>query len=54
MMTHYRLDFHERLRCLLAAAVFLAYTTLSILLIAALVSDWPSILHNYGPRMGPW
>ena len=52
-MTHYRLDFHERLRCLLAAAFFLTYATLSILLIVALVSDWPPILHGYGTRMGP-
>jgi hypothetical protein len=50
----YRLDFKDGLRCLLLAIVWLSYTALSILLIVALVTDWPESLHREGTRLGPW
>ena len=53
-MTRYRLDFSEWLRCLLLAVVWFSYTALSILLIIALLTDWPEILHRDGTRLGPW
>jgi hypothetical protein len=30
------------------------YAALSILLIIALLTDWPEILHGNGIRLGPW
>ena len=50
----YRLDFNERLRFVLLAVVWLSYTALSILMIIALLTDWPEILHREGSRLGPW
>jgi hypothetical protein len=48
----YRLDFEERLRCLLLAIVWLLYAAISVLLITALLTDWPEILHRYGRQLG--
>jgi len=52
-MTRQGLDFNERLRCLLLAVVWFSYSALSILLIIALLTDWPEILHRQGGRLGP-
>jgi hypothetical protein len=53
-MAGQRLDFNDRLRCLLLAAVWFSYTALSILLVISLLTDWPGFLHGDGVRLGPW
>ncbi|MCU1264836.1 MAG: hypothetical protein JWM21_1154 [Acidobacteria bacterium] len=47
-----RLDFDEKLRCALLVLVWFLYAALSILLIIALLTDWPEILHRYGTQLG--
>lgn len=47
-------NFPEWLRGLLLAMIWLSYTALSIILIIALLTDWPQILHREGSRLGPW
>jgi hypothetical protein len=51
-MTGYRLDFNDRIRCLLLAVVWFSQAALSILVVVALLTDWPEILHRYGSQMG--
>jgi len=53
-MTRHGLNRDDRLRCLMLAVVWFSYTALSILLIIALLTDWPEILHQNGSRLGPW
>jgi hypothetical protein len=53
-MTGYRLDFNDWLRCLLLAVVWISYSALSIVLIIALLTDWPEILHQNGSPLSPW
>jgi hypothetical protein len=44
----------DRIRGLVLVIVWLSYTALSILLIIALLTDWPEVLHREGVRFGPW
>ncbi len=53
-MTGDRFDFNDRLRCLLLLAAWLSYASLSVVLIIALLTDWPEFLHGDGVRLGPW
>lgn len=53
-MTRAELNFNDRLRCLLLAVVWFSYAALSILLIIALLTDWPEILHQTGSPLSPW
>jgi len=53
-MTRVGFEFNDRLRGVLLVAVWLSYTALSILLIIALLTDWPEILHRDGSRLSPW
>ena len=46
--------FNDFVRCLLLAVVWFSYTALSILLIIALLTDWPEILHRGGNALSPW
>lgn len=47
-------NLNDRARFILLAVVWLSYTTLSVLLIIALLTDWPEILHRNGRSLGPW
>ena len=53
-MTGYRFHFNELLRCVLLAIVFVVFAALSFILIIALLSGWPKMLHRGGAVIGPW
>lgn len=53
-MTSGEINLRDRLRFALLAVVWFSYTALSILLIIALLTDWPEILHRDGSSLGPW
>jgi hypothetical protein len=53
-MTTGETNLNDRVRFVLLVVVWLSYTALSILLIIALLTDWPEILHRNGRSLGPW
>ena len=53
-MDSQRFDDSDRRRCLWLALVWFSYTALSILLVIALLTDWPDFLHHEGRGLGPW
>ena len=53
-MTRNGLSINEAVRCLAAAVVLLTYSALSFLLIIALLTDWPEILHGGERTFGGW
>ena len=53
-MTRDGLTRSDRLKGLLLVVVWFSYSALSIILIIALLTDWPEILHREGSRLSPW
>ena len=45
-MSRYRFDFSEGVRLVIMVLVFAIFAALSVVLIIALLSDWPKVLHG--------